>query len=106
MRDWFLQVFGGENIPARGKGIFHTILYGDLWVHVSNPPEGASVAPSRGRAIDHMGFKVDSIDEFRVTLLQSGYAPYEERGTAPERRLMFFEGPEGLHFEIEQDASN
>lgn len=102
MRDWFLQLFGGELIEARGKGIFHTILYGDVWVHIGNPPQGASVAASRGRAIDHMGFRVESLDELRPRLVESGYEPYEERETRPGSgaRLMFFEGPEGLHFEI------
>lgn len=108
MRDWFLNLFGGELVEARGKGIFHTILFGDVWVHVSNPPQGAGVAPSRGRAIDHMGFRVDSLDEFRPRLLDSGYEPYEERETRPGSgvRLMFFVGPEGLHFEMMEEASN
>lgn len=99
-RDWFLQVFGGEYNEARGKGIFHTILYGDVWVHVSSPRGGASVAPSKGRAIDHMGFRVPSLDEFRATLKQSGYQPYLERPNPPGADLMFFIGPDGIHFEV------
>lgn len=105
MHQWFLEVFGGVDIPARGKSIFHTILYGDVWVHISSPNPGFGVEPSRGRALDHLGFSVSSIDEFRTTLLASGYEPYEERGTPGERRLMFFEGPEGLHFEITEEVS-
>jgi len=103
MRDWFLQVFGGEYVEARGKGIFHTILYGNVWVHVSNPRQGASVAPSRGRAIDHMGFRVPSLDEFRATLKLSGYDPYLERANPPGFDLMFFIGPEGIHFEVSEN---
>jgi catechol 2,3-dioxygenase-like lactoylglutathione lyase family enzyme len=99
MRDWFLQVFGGEYIEARGKGIFHTILYGDLWVHVSKPQNGQR-APSKGRSIDHMGFRVPSLDVFRATLKGSGYEPYLERPNPPGSDLMFFIGPEGLHIEI------
>ncbi len=106
MRDWFLQVFGGELVEARGKGVFHTILYGDVWVHVSNPRQGASVVPSRGRAIDHMGFRVPSLDEFRATLLESGYEPYLERANPPGSDLMFFVGPGGIHFEIMEVVSN
>jgi catechol 2,3-dioxygenase-like lactoylglutathione lyase family enzyme len=96
---WFLQVFGGEDIPARGKGIFHTILYGDLWVHVSKPAEGVP-APSRYRALDHMGFRVPSLEEFGEVLEASGYEPYLVRANPPGSDLMFFEGPEGIHFEI------
>ena len=89
-RDWFLQVFGGEYVAARGKGIFHTILYDDVWVHVSSPRGEAGIAPSKGRAIDHMGFRVPSLDEFRGTLKQSGYEPYLERPNPPCADLMFF----------------
>jgi catechol 2,3-dioxygenase-like lactoylglutathione lyase family enzyme len=100
MRDWFLQVFGGEYVEARGKGIFHTILYGNVWVHVSSPRQGGSVSPSKGRAIDHMGFRVPALDEFRVILKQSGYEPYLERANPPGSDLMFFVGPDGIHFEV------
>jgi len=99
-RDWFLQVFGGEYVEARGKGIFHTILYDDVWVHVSSPRGEASVAPSKGRAIDHMGFRVPSLDAFRAILKQSGYEPYLERANPPGSDLMFFIGPDGIHFEV------
>jgi catechol 2,3-dioxygenase-like lactoylglutathione lyase family enzyme len=96
---WFLEVFGGEDMPARGKGIFHTILYGDLWVHVSKPANGVP-APSRYRALDHMGFRVPSLEEFGQALSASGYEPYLVRENPPGSDLMFFEGPEGIHFEI------
>ncbi len=99
VHDWFLEVFGGEDIPARGKGQFHTILYGDLWVHISQPEEGVP-APSRYRSIDHMGYRVPSLEAFGETLKASGYEPYLVRPNPPGADLMFFEGPEGIHFEI------
>ena len=99
VHEWFLEIFGGEDIPARGKGIFHTILYGDVWVHVSEPAEGTP-APSRYRSLDHVGFRVPSLDALREALLASGYEPYLERPNPPGSDLMFFEGPEGIHFEI------
>ena len=99
VHDWFLEVFGGEDIPARGKGQFHTILYGDLWVQISQVPEGAA-APSRYRSLDHIGFRVPSLEQFGATLEASGYEPYLVRPNPPGSDLMFFEGPEGIHFEI------
>jgi catechol 2,3-dioxygenase-like lactoylglutathione lyase family enzyme len=102
MKDWFLEVFGGELIEERGKGMFHTILYGrDTWVQVTQSPDGQR-APSRNRAIDHMGFTVDSLDDFRGTLKDAGYEPYLERPNPPGSDLMFFIGPEGIHFEIQE----
>ena len=105
VRDWFLQVFGGEYIEERGKGIIQTILYKDLWVQISKPEGGADRAPSRGRAIDHMGFRVPSLDAFRATLKQSGFEPYLQRANPPGSDLMFFIGPEGIHFEIAEEVS-
>ena len=86
-------------MPARGKGQFHTILYGDLWVQISRVPEGRP-GPSRYRAIDHIGFRVPSLETFAQTLEASGYQPYLVRPNPPGSDLMFFEGPEGIHFEI------
>lgn len=99
VHDWFLEVLGGEDIPARGKGRFHTILYDDLWVHISQPQEGVP-APSRYRSLDHVGFRVPSLEAFGEALEASGYEPYEVRPNPPGSDLMFFEGPEGIHFEI------
>ncbi|HAY45443.1 MAG TPA: hypothetical protein DCY55_04075 [Gammaproteobacteria bacterium] len=102
VKDWFIEVFGGELVVERGKGKFHTILYGgNTWVQVTQSPDGQR-SPSRNRAIDHMGFTVDSLDEFRPILIASGYEPYLERANPPGSDLMFFEGPEGIHFEIQE----
>lgn len=103
MLDWFLHVFGGERIAARGKGIFHTILYDNLWVHISESPDGDR-APSRGRAIDHIGFQVPSLDEFRETLAGVGIEPYLERPNPPGSDLMFFIGIDGIHFEMTEEV--
>jgi catechol 2,3-dioxygenase-like lactoylglutathione lyase family enzyme len=103
MRDWFLQVFGGEYDEARGRDEFHTILYDNIWVHVTQTA-GSQRAPSRYRATDHIGFRVPSLDTFRETLAESGYVPYLERPNPPGADLMFFEGPDGLHVEMTEPA--
>ena len=101
---WFLDVFGGEDIPARGKGQFHTILYGDLWVHISRPATGVP-APSRFRSIDHIGFRVPSLEAFAELVEASGYMPYLVRPNPPGSGVLFFEGPEGIHFEITEGVA-
>ena len=100
MKDWFLEVFGGEYNEERGRGRFHTILYDDVWVHVTQTAEDDQRMGSRYRATDHIGFRVPSLDEFRAKLLTSGYEPYLERPNPPRADLMFLEGPEGLHIEM------
>jgi catechol 2,3-dioxygenase-like lactoylglutathione lyase family enzyme len=101
MRDRFVQVFGGDYVETRGRGRFHTILYDDLWVHISASPDGER-GPSQGRAIDHLGFTVASLDEFRATLATVGIEPYLQRSNPPGSDLMFFVGIGGIHFEISE----
>ena len=44
-----------------------------------------------------------SLDEFRAILVQSGYDPYLERANPPGSDLMFFVGPDGIHFEVSEN---
>jgi len=104
-RDWLVQVFGGEVDAARGRGRFHAIRYDTVWFLVSQAPEGQQRHASRYRAIDHIGFIVPSLAEFRATLIGSGYEPYLERPNPPGGDLLFFEGPDGLHVEMTQPAA-
>ena len=39
LRDWFLDVFGGEYDPQRGDGSLHAIRYDGIWVYLSEAPE-------------------------------------------------------------------
>jgi catechol 2,3-dioxygenase-like lactoylglutathione lyase family enzyme len=135
LRDWFLQVFGGDFDPAHGGDELNTIQYDGIWVYISeqfeeepivsfdpNDPrialepfstvatsEGENdsladigIAPSRGRSLDHLGFSVDDMDALASRVRASGYTPYETRPNRPggTTLLMFFEGPDGVHFEI------
>jgi catechol 2,3-dioxygenase-like lactoylglutathione lyase family enzyme len=104
MRDWFLEVFGGEYDEERGRDNFDAILYGSMWIHISQAADGDRRTSSRYRATDHIGFRVPSLDQFRDTLQASGYEPYLERPNPPGADLMFFEGPGGLHVEMTEPA--
>ena len=104
MSDWFLQVFGGKYDEERGQGRFHTILYDNVWVHVTQAADDDQRSSSRYRATDHIGFRVPSLDAFRDSLKASGYEPYLERPNPPGADLMFFEGPDGLHVEMTEPA--
>jgi catechol 2,3-dioxygenase-like lactoylglutathione lyase family enzyme len=39
LRDWFLQVFGGEYDPQSGDDSFHAIRYDGIWIYLSEAPE-------------------------------------------------------------------
>jgi catechol 2,3-dioxygenase-like lactoylglutathione lyase family enzyme len=105
VRDWFLAVFGGELDAEPGRDEAHRIHYGDLAVYVSEARDPAR-APSRGRALDHMGFRIDAtLPAFEETIEETGYSPYLVRPNPPGSDLMFFEGPGGIHFEIAERAA-
>ena len=101
--DWFLEVFGGEYDSERGDGGFHAIRYDGIWVYLSESEAGGK-APSRGRSLDHMGFSVPDMDAFVEKVEASGYQPWVIRPNRPGGTtvLMFFEGANGVHFEIAQ----
>ncbi len=100
VRDWFLEIFGGEFVPEQGGDNFHCILYGDLWVQISEVASGER-APSRGHSLDHIGFRVsESLTDFAARIEATGYPPYLIRPNPPGSDLLFFEGPGGVHFEI------
>lgn len=99
MRDWFLEVFGGEHDSEAGTP-FHRVVYDNIWVHITQAADDDPRHASRYRAADHIGFRVPSLDAFRQALAQSGYTPYLERPNPPGADLMFFEGPDGLHVEM------
>jgi hypothetical protein len=62
------------------------------------------IVPSRGRSLDHIGFSVPNMDEVVSRIRASGYEPYVIRPNRPggTTLLMFFEGANGVHFEIAQ----
>lgn len=105
LRDWFIEMFGGEYDPELGDGRFHAIRYDGIWVYISESGAGSN-APSRGRSLDHMGFSVADMDAFVAKVEASGYRPWVIRPNRPggTTLLMFFEGARGVHFEIAQPA--
>jgi len=101
LRDWLLTIFGGTYDPELGGTELHAIRYDGIWVYLSESPDGVT-APSRGRSLDHMGFSVTDMNEIVRRIEASGYHPYEIRPNRPggTTLLMFFEGANGIHFEI------
>ena len=99
LRDWFLDVLGGEYQEPDDAPV-HSIRYDGIFVNISQS-DGAR-APSRGRSLDHLGFRIDDMDAFVEKIKSTGYEPHEMRPANPTSTtlLMFFEGADGIHFEI------
>jgi hypothetical protein len=102
LRDWFLEVFEDAIYdPDRAGEPTLAVLLDGIWIYISEARNGAT-APSRGRTLDHMGLRVDSLQALRGTLETTGVEPYLLRPNPPGSDLMFLEGPGGIHFEISE----
>ncbi|OUU78538.1 MAG: hypothetical protein CBC38_07465 [Gammaproteobacteria bacterium TMED78] len=101
LKDWFLEIFGGQFHPQDNEQ-FNLIQYDGIWVHISE--SDLYVAPSRSSTLDHFGFSVNNMDNLVASIRDSGYEPYIIRPARPGSTtlLMFFEGLDGIHFEIAQ----
>lgn len=104
VRDWFLEIFGGEYNSERGGGRYHAISYGDVWIHISEVEE--EMAPSRNASLDHFGFRIpETLQSFAERIEATGYPPYLIRPNPPGSDLLWFEGPGGIHIEISSTAA-
>jgi catechol 2,3-dioxygenase-like lactoylglutathione lyase family enzyme len=99
MFTWLRDAFGGE--PARMKGRLDALRYPDnVWVlvqKVNQPP-----APSRGAAIDHLGWRTDNLERTAALLKTKDVTFTEEPRAAGAARVSFVEGPDGLRVEVLQ----
>ncbi len=99
---WYRDVMGGE--PASMRGMLDGLLFDDVWLLVSNHPEGSAPATTAGRAVDHLGFLVADLgvaaDEMRaqgVVFRQEPMVPANGRTSA---RQAFVAGPDNVRIEV------
>ena len=75
---WYHTVLGGK--PAMLKGRLDGLRYGKAWLLATRQTEG-QVAPSEGRAIDHLAFRYRILNEPRRKLERKGCSSHENRGS-------------------------
>jgi catechol 2,3-dioxygenase-like lactoylglutathione lyase family enzyme len=97
-----LDSFGGE----RGKiaGRLDALRYGKVWVVIQKPvaSEAPVPAPSAGRAIDHVGWRVANLDATSVELKDKGVKFTTEPQAVGAVKTAFVEAPNGLRIELLQ----
>ena len=96
--DWYVDIFGGAQ-AARGS----------IESTVNVPGQNLSFAtsrtqrePTRGRAIDHIGFEVDDLQAFTEMLEARGITldrPYTDVASI-ELKIAFFTDPSGVFIEL------
>ena len=94
---WYRDAFGGK--PARLRGRIDGLLFGNIWLLASRHPEGVP-APTRGRAIDHIGFMAPDLDQAAPKMRQRG-VEFDEEPAAPENgrtsaKRAFVRGPDNV----------
>jgi catechol 2,3-dioxygenase-like lactoylglutathione lyase family enzyme len=97
-RDWWLDRFGGE--AARFKGLVDGIRHPGFWILFRESPE--ATAPTTGRAIDHLGLRVDDVDAACRALAEHEDALEGEPAAFGPNRYAFLSSPAGVRIELFQ----
>ena len=95
---WYLDVFGLELRP-RGRIQSTTNVPG---MNMSFGNARAEVVPTRGRAIDHIGFELDDLEAFCEQLKEKGIefdVEYREIDSI-ELKIAFITDPSGVYIEL------
>jgi catechol 2,3-dioxygenase-like lactoylglutathione lyase family enzyme len=100
-RAWYLERFGGAR--ARHKGTLDGLQYGRVWVFL----DAGAAAPSRGRAIDHIGWRMPDLLAVAAELTGKGVAFTVEPKPGPASPgapvwMSFTEDPWGVKIELLQ----
>ncbi|HVZ23235.1 MAG TPA: VOC family protein [Vicinamibacterales bacterium] len=95
---WLAQRFGGERTKFKGR--MDAVKYGDVWVLAAK----GDAAPSNGRAIDHIGWRVPDLDKILhdlngIKVLQGVTDLKLANGPV---RYSFVEDPGGVKIELVQ----
>ncbi len=99
--DWYENAFGGER--TKYKGMLDALNYGGVWLLAQGAKEAQ--APTKDRAIDHLGWGVNDMDTDAKALKEKGVKfTMEPRPFNPEIAIAiaFVEGPGGVRIELVQ----
>jgi lactoylglutathione lyase len=98
---WYLRSFGGERTKL---GRLDAVKYFNTYLIVT---KGEGTAPSKGRAIDHLGFGPRSMDATAADLKAKGVMFTAEPAAKPNQfghRTAYVEDPGGVRIELVEHA--
>jgi len=100
-RNWYLERFGGAR--ALHKDRLDGLRYGNVWVFL----DAGTAAPSRGHAIDHVGWRMPDLQAKAAELKSKGVAFTKEPHAGPQAPhapvlMSFTEDPWGVKIELLQ----
>ena len=98
---WYVRAFGGERTKLGG---LDAVKYGSTYLIVT---KGDATTPSRGHAIDHLGFGPRNIDATAADLKTKGVRFTAEPAPKPNQfghRTAYVEDPSGVRIELVEHA--
>lgn len=102
MLDWYENAFGGER--TKFKGLLDAIRYDKVWLQAQDSQE--AMAPTKGRAIDHLGWEVPDMAKTAKELKDKGVKFTMEPIGFPRKEIATFlaivEDPSGTTIELVQ----
>lgn len=96
--EWFAEILGGETTHFKGVPFLPAVRYENMWV-IAEKTDTAK-APTKGRALDHLGFGLSDLDGYEEEIKAKGVeftlAPRNYEGN----RIAFLVSPEGINIEL------
>jgi catechol 2,3-dioxygenase-like lactoylglutathione lyase family enzyme len=105
MRAWYMKVFGATERANQTSGIISAELPGGI---LNFSQSSGAVVPTRGRALDHIGFEVRNLAEFCKKLEAQGIkidVPFRDV-PALKITLAFITDPWGTYIELNEGLGN
>jgi catechol 2,3-dioxygenase-like lactoylglutathione lyase family enzyme len=97
-RGWWRERFGGET--AEFKGLVPGLRHARHWMLFRQSADAS--APTAGRAIDHLGLRIENLDAACGRLVERGDALESEPAAFGDNRFAFLSSPSGVRIELFQ----
>ncbi|MDE3167571.1 MAG: VOC family protein [Acidobacteriota bacterium] len=97
-RAWYVKTFGARS-GSRAAFLSAFLPGGEVDFRKADAPQ----APTKGRALDHIGFEVKGLEEFCKRLVAEGYTldvPYREMPQLGGLKLAFLTDSDGVRIEL------
>ena len=104
LRPWYVKTFGAQ-AGTRGNFLAAKFTAGETDFRKAQQPE----APTKGRALDHIGFEVTNLAEFCKKLAADGVTfdmPYREMPQLGGLKIAFIIDPEGTRIELTEGLAS
>lgn len=94
--DWYEAAFGGER--AKFKDVLAALKYGQVWLIAQK--SNKELAPTKDRAMDHLGWNFPDLDKAAEELKAKGVNFTLDPRPYKNIKIAFIDGPDGVRIEL------